>query len=83
MKYADCYGKIALEQCCHDALIYGKCNYTYITNTITGYIEPEGKNRKAIKQQNQETPVTGTYKDDDSEYSLQNLLRRQEEGDQE
>lgn len=82
LKYADRYGKNALEQCCHDALIYGKCNYTYITNTITGYIEPdEGKNRKATKQQKLESPVTGTYKDDDSKYSLQNLLRRQEEGD--
>jgi len=28
--FAEKYGKEALEECCHDTILYGKCNYTYI-----------------------------------------------------
>ena len=34
-----------------------------------------------LKPVSKDTVVTGIYKDDDEKYSLQNLLRRQEEGD--
>lgn len=87
LKYAEKYGKETLELCCHDALVYGKCNYTYITNTITSYIEPnpEAASRAAATSEPHRTKAssisTGTYKDDDSQYSIQNLLKRQEEGD--
>jgi hypothetical protein len=34
----------------------------------------------SLKPVNAEAEVTGTYKDDDSQYSLENLLKRQKEG---
>ena len=88
LQYADRYGKETLERCCHDALVYGRCNYTYITNTITSYIEPNpeaipGKtSAEGISHRFKENPSSiGVYKDDDSQYSLQNLFKRQEVGD--
>ena len=40
LRYAEKYGKLALEECCHDAILHGKCNYTYIANTISMYAKP-------------------------------------------
>lgn len=62
-------------------MLAGKCNCSYICNTISAYHkEPV---QKALVQDDQRasktlTPVSGTYKDDDSRYSLKNLLQRQE-----
>ena len=87
LRYAEKYGAPALEECCHDAILHGKCNYTYIANTISMYVKPADKPRadrmsSTLKPVSKEdTVVTGIYKDDDSKYSLQNLLKRQEEGD--
>ena len=34
------YGKPAPEECCHDAILHRKCNYTYISDTISMYAKP-------------------------------------------
>ena len=84
LRFAEKYGKAALEECCHDAILHGKCNYTYVANTISMYAhpsaEPLDRLSSTLKPVNKNGAVTGIYKDDDSKYSLQNLLKRQEEG---
>ena len=86
LRYAEKYGKLALEECCHDAILHGKCNYTYIANTISMYAKPAAeppvdRMSSTLKPIAKDTVVTGIYKDDDSKYSLESLLKRQEEGD--
>ena len=85
LRFAEKYGKAALEECCHEALLHGKCSYTYIANTISIYAtpvrEPVDRLCGTLKPVNREAVVTGIYKDNDDKYSLQNLLKRQEEGD--
>ena len=86
LRYAEKYGKLALEECCHDAILHGKCNYTYIANTISMYAKPAAEQpvdrmSSTLKPMAKNTVVTGIYKDDDSKYSLESLLKRQEEGD--
>ena len=85
LRFAEKYGKEALENCCRDALLYGKCSYNYIHNTISVYAHP-GKDEfdrmaHSLKPADESLAVTGLYKDDDSLYSLDNLLKRQEEGE--
>ncbi len=82
LRYSERYGKTALEACCRDAVRYGKCNY--ITNTISMYVEvksaaAEVSNKPSLSAGN--AAATGIYKDQDEKYSLENLLKRQEEGD--
>lgn len=71
-----------MEDCCRDAVLAGKCNYTYVANTIASY-GPQGRpdafEASRLKPMD-DRPVTGTFKDDDSRYTFENLLRRQEEG---
>ena len=86
LRFAEKYGKLALEECCHDAILDGKCIYTYIANTISMYAKttaepPVDRMSNTLKPVQKDAVVTGIYKDDDSKYSLENLLRRQEEGD--
>lgn len=49
------------------------------------YAEPAtevaGRTSRSLKPVNRDSVVTGAYKDDDDQYSLKNLLKRQEEGD--
>ena len=56
----------------------------YISNTISMYAkpapEPVDRLSSTLKPANKDAVVTGIYKDDDDKYSLQNLLKRQEEG---
>lgn len=82
LKLADRYGKTALENCCRDAVLAGRCNYTYVSNTISAY--SVGDNRKTDMPETvceaHETSVTGRFKDDDSKYSMESLLRNQEHG---
>ena len=84
LRFAEKYGKEALENCCKDALLHGKCSYNYISNTISMYAPLEAdkvaRMANSLKPVNAEAEVTGTYKDDDSQYSLENLLKRQKEG---
>ena len=81
LRYAEKYSPETLERCSRDAVLAGKCNYSYICNTISAYHkEPV---QEALVQDDQRaskplTPVSGIYKDDDSRYSLKNLLQRQE-----
>lgn len=85
LKFAEKYGKEALENCCKDAVLRGKCSYNYITNTISMYAHPGADviDRMAsdLKPVDKDQIVTGVYKDDDSQYSLKNLLKKQEGGD--
>ena len=84
LRYAEKYGNKALEACCHDAILNGKCNYTYISNTISMFAESNNKDaediQKDIKATPDTEPTTGIYKDDDAQYSLDNLLRKQHGG---
>lgn len=75
------YGKKALEACCRAAVLEGRCNYSYIKNTIVDFVDgdvpepplqPEDIADDAI--------VSGRYKDDDSAYSLRRLLEKQKGG---
>ena len=86
LSFAEKYGEFALEACCHDAILRGKCNYTYIANTISMYAAPAAEPpvdrlSSTLKPIDKNAVVTGIYKDDDAKYSLQNLLKRQEGDD--
>lgn len=79
LRYAEKYSPEALEHCCKAAVLAGKCNYSYICNTISTYYKPPQNTTPPSKpDEDTATAVSGTYKDDDSKYSLQNLLKRQE-----
>lgn len=45
--------------------------------------EPVDRMKSTLRTVIEDTVVTGIYKDDDAKYSLQNLLSRQKEGEQE
>jgi hypothetical protein len=80
LQYAEKYSQEALERCCKEAILAGKCNYSYICNTVSTYYEEPKQNPSPQRKlgENAETTIFGTYKDDDSKYSLRNLLKRQE-----
>ena len=86
LRFAEKYGNAALEQCCRDALLYGRCSYSYISNTVSIYAGPGPVVKDVNRMKNSLKPVddrkvTGIYKDDDEQYSLENLLRNQNGGD--
>jgi len=59
---------------------YGKCNYSYVSNTITTYYnEADPKCQDPPIIESFDGVVTGAYKDDDTKYSLLNLLKKQEQ----
>ena len=81
LRFAERYSCEALEACCHDAILAGRCNYSYVANTIATYdrkpdreqcSSPSGNSRRESRK-----PVTGAYKDDDAKYTLENLLKKQ------
>ena len=85
LRLAEKYGNDALEKCCGDAVLYGRCSYTYISNTVSVYADPKAKKATVDRMGSTLKPishntVTGIYKDDDSKYSLDNLLRKQNGG---
>ena len=73
LRFAEKYGKKALEACCHDAIL--------ISIYATPAAQPVDRTSRSLKPVDRDAVVTGAYKDDDDQYSLQNLLKRQEEGD--
>jgi transposase len=76
IRFAERYSPKALENCCHDALLAGRCNYSYIANTIATY---DVRQNTAPDQAAQPSDtIKGTYKDNDASYSLESLLSRQE-----
>jgi transposase len=81
---AEKYSPEALELCCKDAILNGKCNYSYVYNTVSMY-HTERK-EEAVKPASvvaeAAVTVSGRYKDDDSRYSLRSLLDRQEKEEQ-
>ena len=54
--------------------------YSYICNTVSAYHkEPlQNPSPQSKRKEDAATTISGTYKDDDSKYSLRNLLKRQE-----
>lgn len=74
-----------MENCCQNAILQGKCSYTYISNTISMYAEPAlaqvNRMSTSLKPVDNDVAATGIYKDGDDRYSLHRLLKRQEEGD--
>ena len=80
LRCAEKYSPEALECCYKDAVLAGKCNYSYVSNTVSTYhIEPSHQVEKFYKtSENTSGTISGTYKDDDSKYSLKSLLECQE-----
>ena len=80
LRYAEKYSPETLERCCKDAVFAGRCNYSYICNTISTYHKEPLQSTMPQSSPNEDaaTAVSGAYKDDDSKYSLKNLLKRQE-----
>ena len=80
LRYAEKYSPEALERCCKDAVFAGRCNYSYICNTISTYHKEPLQSTMPQSSPNEDAAaaVSGAYKDDDSKYSLKNLLKRQE-----
>ena len=80
LRCAEKYSPEALERCCKDAILAGKCSYSYICNTVSAYHnDPSAKTEKPQKKEEAlSTTISGTYKDDDGKYSLKSLLERQE-----
>ena len=77
LRFAERYSPKALEACCRDAVLAGKCNYTYISNTIATYYTEPVTTQTDTESTTSDT-VHGVYKDDDAKYSLNYLLKRQE-----
>ena len=75
LNYAKRYSKETLENCCRDALLNNRCNYTYISNNIASYYTQPSKETEAV---NDVKEPSGKYKDDDNSYSLDSLLKAQE-----
>ena len=80
LRFAQRYSPSALERCCEAALNADRCNYTYISNTIACFqdVKPE-ENHKDSPEQGKPASAGWTYQDDASRYSLENLLKDQEE----
>lgn len=82
LRFAEKYSASVLEACCREAILAGKCSYTYIANTVSSYAQPkvepaaERQTRSPLKPIREDTVISGIYKDDDDKYSLQNLLKR-------
>ena len=70
----------ALERCCKDAVLAGRCNYYTRSRVISTYHKEPLQSTMPQSSPNEDaaTAVSGAYKDDDSKYSLKNLLKRQE-----
>ena len=66
LSFAEKYGEFALEACCHDAILRGKCNYTYIANTTSMYAVPVAEPpvdrlSSTLKPLDKNTVVTGAW----------------------
>ena len=76
LRFAEKYGNEALEACCKSAILYGKCSYNYVSTTVSSFVTLEKPLNHKVAS---ETVASfGEYKDDDSQYSLENLLKKQE-----
>ena len=73
--FAKSKGRRALEECCIAALTRGSVNYTYIKNTIADFVVEEAQEHDSIEQVE---PWQSVYKVDDSRYSIDALLKKQE-----
>lgn len=80
LRCAEKYSPEALERCCKDAVLAGKCNYSYVCNTVSGYHNgpSDTAEKPHTKAETASITISGTYKDDDGKYSLRSLLERQE-----
>ncbi|HKM08527.1 MAG: IS21 family transposase [Sphaerochaeta sp.] len=75
--FAKKYSKEALEACCCEAVLRGRCSYNYIKNTLISFAEdPE---ESVVQRENTTSACVDTFKVDGNRYSLQALLEKQEE----
>ena len=81
LRFAQRYSPATLEMCCEAALKANRCNYTYISNTISAFQSVETEEKPKDTKQAQPA-ARGIYQDDDSRYSLENLLKNQEENNE-
>ena len=67
-------------------MLSGRCNYTYIANTIASYADIPAADEKTVSPSHtvshKHGPVTGAYKDDDSRYTLKSLIERLQSSDE-
>lgn len=75
--YAKKYGNKALEDCCSVAFESDRCNYTFIKNTIAEYAIPDSNPETSVKNP-AVTNFHDTYAVDNSKYSMDEMLKRQE-----
>ena len=78
LKFAQRYSPYVLEKCCEAALKADRCNYTYISNTISGFYGAQPEKKPEAIEQTTTSTARGIYQDDASRYSLENLLKKQE-----
>ena len=80
LRYTEKYSPEALECCSKDAVLAGKCNYSYICNPISTYHKKPSQSKASQSKPNKdvETAISGTYKNADSKYFLKVLLNQQE-----
>ena len=72
LNYAKRYGNEVLERCAESAIEVGRYNYSYIRDTIQGFVPQD-------KEVEEEPEQKMKYKVDDSKYSLARLTKIQEE----
>ena len=79
LMYASKYSNEALEACCKHAVELDRASYTYIKNTIEGFAEhaPDIPSPPAPSGRSLDKKMI--YKVPDEEYSLDKLIRKQEE----
>ena len=76
LRFAEKYGNEALEACCKNAILYGKCSYNYVSTTVSSFITLDSPQDQKLTSET--SAPFGEYKDDDTQYSLENLLKKQE-----
>jgi len=77
LSFAKRYSQKALESCCQEAVLRGSCSYTYVKNTLVTFFDEEETRREAplVEKEQEPQPV---YKSNDSQFSLDALLTKQE-----
>lgn len=74
--FAKKYGNEALEKCCLKALESGRCNYTFIKNTVAEFVSPDSPVKNEQKKDSEHSH--DKYAVDNSKYRMEELLKRQE-----
>lgn len=64
LRCAEKYSPEALERCCKDAVLAGKCNYSYVCNTVSGYHNrpSDTAEKPHTKAETASITISGTYR---------------------